>query len=153
VIRELLAFQPKGRGTNIKGALDMVNRILKRRGIIFLVSDFLIEPEHYHQALFVTNRRHDVIAIDVHDPLERRFEGVGLVELEDAESGSTVLVDTSSRAWQRAFVRRITDLEAKKTRVFNRVGIDNIKVTTARDYVLALTLFFQKRASRLKRGL
>jgi hypothetical protein len=130
----------------------MVNRVLKRRGIIFVVSDFLVEPEQYHQPLFVTTRRHDVIAVDVHDPLDRRFEGVGLVELEDAESGSMLLVDTSSRAWRRAFGERITELEAKKTRVFNRIGIDSVKVTTEHDYVLALTLFFQKRARRMKRG-
>jgi hypothetical protein len=75
-----------------------------------------------------------------------------LIELEDAESGSTTLVDTSSRAWRQAFVNRIGELETRKTRVFNRVGIDSIKVTTERDYVLALTLFFQKRARRLRRG-
>ena len=151
VIRELLAFQPQDHRTDIKLALDTVNRMLKRRGIVFLVSDFLAEPNSYHQTLFVTNRRHDVIAIDLHDPLETQIARVGLLALEDAESGELVLVDTSSRAWQQAFRERIQALEADKRRVFVRTGIDQIKVTTAQDYVNALALFFQKRARRLSR--
>ena len=151
VIRELLAFQPEGRGTNIKLSLDMVNRVLKRRGIIFVVSDFLIDPETYRQTLFVTNRRHDVIAVDLHDPLETNIAGVGLLALEDAESDELLLIDTSSRSWRQAFARRINELEQSKARVLTRSGVDHVKVTTDRDYVLALTLFFQKRARRLRR--
>lgn len=151
VIRELLAFQPEGHGTDIKLSLDMVNRVLKRRGIVFLVSDFLVDIETYRQTLFVTNRRHDVIAIDLHDPLETNIAGVGLLALEDAESGELMLIDTSSRAWRQAFAKRIDELEQNKARVFVRTGVDHIKVTTDRDYVLALTLFFQQRARRLRR--
>lgn len=151
VIRELLAFQPEGHGTDIKLSLDTVNRVLKRRGIIFLVSDFLIDIETYRQTMFVTNRRHDVIAIDLHDPLETNIAGVGMLALEDAESGELMLIDTSSRAWRQAFAKRISELEQNKARVFVRTGVDHIKVTTDRDYVLALTLFFQQRARRLRR--
>jgi uncharacterized protein (DUF58 family) len=151
VIRELLAFQPEGHGTDIKLSLDMVNRVLKRRGIVFLVSDFLVDIETYRQTMFVTNRRHDVIAIDLHDPLETNIAGVGLLALEDAESGELMLIDTSSRAWRQAFAKRIGELEQNKARVFVRTGVDHIKVTTDRDYVLALTLFFQQRARRLRR--
>lgn len=151
VIRELLAFQPEGDGTDIKLSLDTVNRVLKRRGIVFLVSDFLVDIETYRQTMFVTNRRHDVIAIDLHDPLETNIAGVGLLALEDAESGELMLIDTSSRAWRQAFAERIGELEQNKARVFVRTGVDHIKVTTDRDYVLALTLFFQQRARRLRR--
>ncbi len=151
VIRELLAFQPDGHGTDIKLSLDTVNRVLKRRGIVFLVSDFLVDIETYRQTMFVTNRRHDVIAIDLHDPLETNIAGVGLLALEDAESDEQMLIDTSSRAWRQAFAERIDELEQNKARVFVRTGVDHIKVTTDRDYVLALTLFFQQRARRLRR--
>jgi uncharacterized protein (DUF58 family) len=151
VIRELLAFQPEGYGTDIKLSLDTVNRVLKRRSIVFLVSDFLVDIETYRQIMFVTNRRHDVIAIDLHDPLETNIAGVGLLALEDAESGELMLIDTSNQAWRQAFTKRIDELEQNKARIFARTGVDHIKVTTDRDYVLALTLFFQQRARRLRR--
>lgn len=151
VIRELLAFEPQGQGTDIKLALDTVNRVLKRKGIVFLVSDFLVQPEHYRQTLFVTNRRHDLIAVDLHDPLESEIARVGLLALEDAETGDMVLIDTASRAWRAGFEERAHQLEEAKNRIFIRTGIDQIKVTTDRDYVFALALFFQKRFRRLSR--
>ena len=151
IIRDLLAFEPKHHGTDIKLALDTVNHVLKRRGIIFVVSDFLVDPESYRQSLFATSRRHDVIAVDLHDPMETEVADVGLLALEDAESGEMMLVDTSSRAWRAAFAERVARLEEDKIRTFIRNGIDRISVTTEHDYVLALTLFFQKRARRLSR--
>jgi uncharacterized protein (DUF58 family) len=151
VIRELLAFEPQGHKTDLKLALDTVNRVLKRKGIVFLVSDFLAEPEQYQKPLFVTSRRHDVIAVDLHDPLETEIPKVGLLALEDAETGELVLVDTSSRAWQTTFAERISELEAAKTRLFIRTGIDQIKVTTEKDYVNALAGFFQTRSRRRSR--
>ncbi|MEM7031007.1 MAG: DUF58 domain-containing protein [Chloroflexota bacterium] len=151
IIRELLAFEPKQRGTDIKLALDTVNRVLKRRGIVFLVSDFLADPDAYRQTLFVTSRRHDVIAVDLHDPLETKIENVGLLAMEDAETGQLMMVDTNSRAWQQAFQAKITDREERKTQAFIRNGIDRINVTTENDYVSALALFFQRRSRRMSR--
>ena len=86
LLRELLAFEPQRRGTDIKLALDTVNHILKRRSIIFLVSDFMANPDSYRTALAVTNRRHDLIAVDLHDPLERTMGNVGLLAMEDPET-------------------------------------------------------------------
>ncbi|RME47766.1 MAG: DUF58 domain-containing protein [Caldilineae bacterium] len=151
LIRDLLAFQPEGRGTDIRLALDTANRVLKRRSILFLVSDFLAEPADYQNALFVTNRRHDVIAVDLHDPLETDIAGVGLVALEDAETGQVVWADTASPAWQAAFSREMERREAARRQVFRRAGVDRIAVSTAADYVAALTRFFQRRARRLRR--
>jgi uncharacterized protein (DUF58 family) len=151
LIRELLAFQPQGRGTNIKLALDTINRVLKRRSIIFLVSDFLIDPDSYRHSLLITNRRHDIIAVDLHDPLETEVAGVGLVALEDAETKALVWADTSSRAWRDAFADRVAGYEAAKHQAFSRANVDRIQITTAREYVTALTKFFQKRARRLRR--
>lgn len=151
VIRELLAFEPGRRRTDIRVALDAVNRLLKRRSIIFLISDFLVPVDNYRRTLFVTNRRHDVIAVDLSDPLEQEMADVGVVALEDAESGRLVWVDTSSRRWRRAFQRRALDLAADKQQVFRRTGVDHIQISTGRDYTVALTAFFKSRARRARR--
>ena len=97
MVRDLLLFQPEGTGTDITLALNTVHRMLKRRSIVFLVSDLLAEPESYRQAMIVTNRRHDVVAFDLSDPMEHEIVNVGLVALEDAESGQLRWVDTGSR--------------------------------------------------------
>ena len=106
LIRDLLAFEPENNGTDIKMALDTVNQILKRRSIVFLVSDFMDDPERYAKPLFMTNRKHDVIAVDLHDPLEAGIADVGVLALEDAESGELIWLDTSDPAWRQIFARR-----------------------------------------------
>lgn len=151
IIRELLAFEPKGCGTNIQLALDTLNRVLKRRSILFLVSDFLTDPEGYRRTLAVTNRRHDVIAIDLHDPLETNIPNVGLLTLEDAESGEIVLLDTSLPGWRKDFQRNATERLEAKEKVFNGAQVDRIPVTTSEDYTLALTQFFKRRERQLRR--
>jgi uncharacterized protein (DUF58 family) len=151
LIRELLAFEPKSRGTDIKKALDNVNQILKRRSIIFLISDLMAKPESYRKALNVTNRRHDVIAVDLHDPLESTIANVGLLTLEDPESGEIIWVDTSDRTWRNAYQERIQLLGVKKARLFKVTGVDRIEIGTDEDYTIPLTNFFRERARRIKR--
>ena len=151
LIREMLVFRPRGLGTDIKLALETINLVLKRKSIVFLISDFLADPESYRLPLAVTNRRHDVIAVDLHDPLEQKMAGVGLVALEDAETGALSVVDTSSRAWREAFEREVEHLQTSKKQVFTTLGVDCIDVTTDRDYVAGLTAFFKNRARRLRR--
>jgi uncharacterized protein (DUF58 family) len=151
IIRELLAFQPRGRKTDLKLALDTINRVLKRRSILFVVSDFLADPDSYRHSLAVSNRRHDVVAIDLHDPLESEIADVGLVVLEDAETGEPAWIDTSHREWRQRFKERVNQLLEDRRKLFNHTKVDRIQVTTAEDYVPALAAFFQKRASRLAR--
>lgn len=151
IIRELLAFAPQGRGTDIALALDTVNRLLKRRSVLFLISDFLTPPAHYRSALAITNRRHDVIALDVGDPLEERIPPAGLLALEDAESGATQFIDTGSRAWQKAFDERIRQVTDDKMAALRTCGVDRIPIRTGVDYTPALTSFFHQRARRLRR--
>ena len=150
LIRELLAFEPKNRGTDIKMALDTVNQILKRRSIIFLVSDFLANPESYRRELGVTNRRHDVIAVDLHDPLEENIGDVGLLALEDPETDEIVWADTGSRAWRTSYQQRVQRLEAHKTQVFTQSSVDRIGIGTDEDYTAPLTGFFKERARRIR---
>ena len=151
LIRDVLVFQPEGRGTDIGQSLDTVNLLLKRPSVVFLISDFLAEPESFRRPLSLTNRRHDVIAIDLHDPLESEVPDVGLLLLEDAETGSLTCVDTSSNAWRDSFRREVAQLEAAKNQVFVDSNVDRIRVTTDRDYVAELNAFFKKRSRRLAR--
>jgi uncharacterized protein (DUF58 family) len=150
LIRELLAYEPQSRGTDIKLALDTVNQIVKRRSILFLISDFLEEPSHYRKALAMTNRRHDIIAVDLSDPMEHDIANVGLLTLEDAETGELTWVDTSDKKWQQAFHRRVDKLEEEKQQAFLRSSVDRINIDTDKDYINPLTAFFQQRAKRIR---
>jgi len=150
LIRELLAFSPQNRGTDIKLALDTVNQIVKRHSIVFLVSDFLDDPARYRKALAMTNRRHDIIAVDLTDPLESNIANVGLLTLEDAETGDMIWVDTSDKKWQQAFHQRVAKLENEKYQAFVRASVDRIAVGTDKDYINPLTAFFQQRAKRIR---
>ena len=151
MVRDLLVFQPKGAGTDITLALNTVHRMLKRRSIVFLVSDFLADPDSYRQAMLVANRRHDVVAFDLSDPLEHEIANVGVIALEDAESGQLRWVDTASRDWQREFNDRVAALEAGKRDVLISAGVDRVNVTTERDYVAEVGAFFKTRLQRLGR--
>ena len=151
MLRELLAFEPVGAGTDIRLALDTIYVLLKRRSIVFLVSDFLADPESYRQAMLVANRRHDVAAFDISDPLEREIADVGIIALEDAESGRQRWVDTGDRQWRRDFSERVARLDAEKSDVFAAAGVDRVSVTTERDYIAEVGAFFKNRLLRLSR--
>ena len=151
MVRDLLVFQPAGAGTDIRLALDTVHQLLKRRSIVFLVSDFLADPESYRQAMLVANRRHDVVAFDLSDPLEREIADVGIIALEDAESGNLRWVDSSSREWRREFRENVARLDEEKNVVFSAARVDRISVATERDYVAEVGAFFKNRRRRLGR--
>ena len=151
MVRDLLVFQAEGAGTDITLALNTVHRMLKRRSIVFLVSDFLADPESYRQAMLVANRRHDVVAFDLSDPLEHEIANVGVIALEDAESGQFRWVDTASRDWQREFNDRVAALDAGKRDVLISAGVDRVNLTTERDYVAEVGAFFKTRLQRLGR--
>ncbi|MBE2223815.1 MAG: DUF58 domain-containing protein [Anaerolineae bacterium] len=150
LIRELLAFEPQSKGTDIKLALDTINQIVKRRSILFMISDFLEDPAHYRKTLAMTNRRHDIIAVDLSDPMEHDIANVGLLTLEDAETGELTWVDTSDKKWQQAFHNRVDKLEEEKHQAFIRSSVDRINIGTDMDYINPLTGFFQQRAKRIR---
>ena len=151
MLRELLAFEPVGTGTDIRMALDTIYVLLKRRSIVFLISDFLADPESYRQAMLVTNRRHDVVGFDVSDPMEHEMADVGIVALEDAESGMRRWVDTGDKQWRGEFSDRVAKLEAEKSDVFAAADVDRVRVTTERDYIAEVGVFFKNRMRRLSR--
>ena len=151
MLRDLLAFEPVGTGTDIRLALDTINVLLKRSSIVFLVSDFLVEPGAYRQAMLVTNRRHDVVAFDISDPMEREIADVGIIALEDAESGHRRWVDTGDRQWRQDFSERVARLDAEKSNVLATAGVDHVRVGTERDYLAEVGGFFKNRLQRLSR--
>jgi uncharacterized protein (DUF58 family) len=155
LIRELLAFEPAGHGTDIALALDQLNRVLKRRAIIFLISDFMnrqdAQPTRYERALLVTNRRHDLVAVTLTDPRETAWPAAGLVALRDAETGTTTWVDSSDPAWRQAFARQAQAHRAARDAAFTHAQVDQVNVTVGEDYVSPLLGFFETRARRWRR--
>jgi len=147
LIREMLYFEPKGRGTNLAGALDYLNRVTSRRAVVFLISDF-IAPD-FTKALTVSSRRHDVVAMPVSDPGESSLPNVGIITLEDAETGEQIDINTGSRAVRQG----LKDLEEKRRKTLERLlrsrRIDIVRLTTNEDYLLPLRAFFEQRERRL----
>ena len=148
VLRELLYFQPEGRGTDIAGALEYLTRITTRRAVVFLVSDFIAAG--YQRPLSVAGRRHDVIAIEVGDRREDALPPIGLVALQDAETGEQIVIDTSDAALQRAFRERVERSRAERARAFRRSKVDVIPVRTGESYVEPLMRFFKEREQRFR---
>jgi uncharacterized protein (DUF58 family) len=147
LIREMLYFEPKGRGTNLAGALDYMNRVISRRAVVFMISDFMA-PD-FTKALTVTSRRHDLVAMPVTDPGESDLPDVGIVTLEDAETGAQIDVNTSSRAVRRG----LFELNEERMRALGRLlrsrRVDVVPLSTAEDYLIPLRAFFEQRERRL----
>lgn len=146
VIREVLSCAPQGHGTSIAGALEHLAHVAKRRCVVFVVSDFL-DPE-CKTALRIASRRHDVIAVVLDDPREAVLPDVGLVELEELESGERYVVDTSDRRFRDAFARKAAEARRTRDRMLRSADVDAIGITTDRPYAEALLRFFRMRERR-----
>jgi uncharacterized protein (DUF58 family) len=151
LIRDLLASQPTHRGTDIALGLRTINQLLKHSAIVFLISDFLASSQDYARDLLVTSRRNDVIAVVLSDPLEQNWPAAGLVGLRDAETGAATWIDTGSSHWRKQFQQQARRFQKMRDEILNRAGVDRVDVPVNGDYVQALTLFFQKRAQRIRR--
>jgi uncharacterized protein (DUF58 family) len=146
VLRELLFHRPAGRGTDIGAALDYLNRVQRKRAVTFLVSDF--RDDGFQKALAVSGRRHDLVAVRVGDAREEEIPAVGLLELEDPETGERIVVNTSDERFREAFSRRERSGRDALDRTFRRSKVDVIDVRTGEPYVQPLMRFFQERARR-----
>ena len=149
VIRELVSFEPEGSGTDLAAALEFVNRVLRRRAVVFIVSDFLTSG--YESVLKSTARRHDTIAVQLRDPRERELPDVGLVALREAESGRWRYVDTGSRAVRDEFRRCVAEFDKTLERFMRQHGVDLIRLDTGQPYMGPLLAFFRMR-ERMQRG-
>ncbi len=148
IIRDLFTAQTPNAGTNISIALQAINRLLKRRSVVFFLSDFLATSAEYERDLIITAQRHDFIAVMLSDPLESEIPKVGLINLRDAETGEERMVDTSTKLWRKAFHRQTEQFDTMRHDLFNRANVDRIAIPVDGDYVVALTQFFQRRAKR-----
>jgi uncharacterized protein (DUF58 family) len=148
LIREILYFEPKGRGTEPAAALNYMNQVLHRRSVVFLISDF--QAPDFSRELSVSSRRHDLIAIPIIDPREEELPDVGLLTLEDAETGEQIEIDTSSRATRLGFLKAADAQASERLRDFRRKRVDTISLKTDQDYIPALRAFFRTREKRLQ---
>ena len=146
VIGEILAFQPASRGTNLAAGLDFLAKVARRRSVVFLVSDFL--SDGWERAMQITRQRHELVPVVVGDPLEQVLPEVGLLVLEDLESGELVEIDTSSAA-RGDYARRARAVAAGREVALRRLNLDCVEVRTDRPYVDALIAFFKARAKRM----
>ena len=146
LIREVLAFEPVGVGTDIGGALEYLSRVIKRKSVVFLISDFL--SEDFRKPLQIANNKHDIIAMKVSDPREVTFDNVGLLELEDAETGEVFVVDTASKQFRKEFAARAQEDMLTLKRDFQVINVDFINVQTDRSYIVPLINFFKMRERR-----
>ena len=146
VIREVLSFSPLGQGTDIAAALEHLNHVTKRRCVTFVLSDFL--DAQARLALKIANRRHDVIAVVLDDPRDAVMPDIGLLELQDAETGERVLIDTGNSRVRREFEQRAEAARRERDRMLRGVDVDAIVVRTDRPYTEALLRFFRMRERR-----
>ncbi|MFQ5686175.1 MAG: DUF58 domain-containing protein [Candidatus Scalindua sp.] len=148
VIREVLYYKPENKGTDISIALEYLLKVIKRKTVCFLVSDFITEG--FERALRIANKRHDIIAASITDPRELEIPNVGFVELEDAETGEITLIDTSDRNMMERFNRFNTKNMQDRVKLFRSMGVDLIDVRTDRSYVEPIIKFFRTREKRLR---
>ncbi|WP_420463281.1 DUF58 domain-containing protein [Candidatus Palauibacter sp.] len=146
VLREMLYHKPEGRTTDLAAALEYLSRIIRRRAVVFVVSDFVSKP--FEKALGVAGRRHDVIALRVRDRREAELPPIGLMELEDAETGERLIVDTSDREFRAALATRGTEELAGQNRTFRRGKVDVVDLSPGRPYLRPLMRFFEERGRR-----
>ena len=150
LVREVLAAEETTRGTDIAGALRFLNKVQKRKAVIFLISDFL--DSNYEKEMRVASRRHDIICCPISDPREIDLPNVGLIEIEDAETGELVLVDTSSGALRQQFRDASNQERDQLLKMFRKNKIDHIELSTDRPYLNDVRQLFRRRQLRARRG-
>ena len=147
IIREILFFDPKGRGTDAAAALDHLNKIITRRAVVFLISDF--QAPDFSRELAVTAKRHDLIAIRIQDERESILPPIGLITLEDAETGDQIEINAADSRVRAQFAQLAQSQLAETMRVLRRNRIDRIELRTGDEYLPALRSFFKQRERRL----
>lgn len=146
LIRELYTAKAEGKGTDINVPLRFVNRLLKRKAIIILASDFFA-PD-YEKSIKITNKKHDLIAVSVADPLEEDLPNLGVVALMDAETGQKRLIDTSSKTLRNSYKAKRLEENALRKDKFRKLQIDAVDIQTNISYVQPLMSFFKRRGAR-----
>lgn len=147
MIRTLLTTEPQHRGTNLTVALDFVNNVVSGKALVFIVSDFRTADD-WVRPLRVTARRHDVVAVQIEDPRETKLPAVGLLRLQDAETGREILVDLRNKRVREQFEKRAAEQKSAHAAQLRALGVDTITLRTDQRYADALQAFFRNRIRR-----
>lgn len=144
IIRELIEFKPENKQTNIETALKYMTNVIKKRSVVFLISDFQTDLP-YFDALKIANKKHDVVALRIIDKTENEIPDIGLVKLKDNETGKIMWVDTSSKLFRKQFKTNQLKFDASIKDIFNRSGIDATSIYTHESYIKPLMNLFKNR--------
>ena len=157
ILREILFHQNESKGTDLNEGLRFLNRVMRRRAVVFLLSDFII-PEYdseeetveniFLKELSTTRRRHDLVCCQIHDKIEKEIPNVGRVHFEDAETGEIIILDSSNKDFRKQYREHTQNRQETFIRRLRRRGIDNFQFSTDSDYVKALREFFHLRGNR-----
>ena len=157
ILREILFHQNESKGTDLNEGLRFLNRVMRRRAVVFLLSDFII-PEYdseeetieniFLKELSTTRRRHDLVCCQIHDHIETEIPNVGRIHIEDSETGETIILDSSNKDFRRQYKEHAQSIQETFVRRLRRRGIDNFQFSTDSDYVKALREFFHLRKNR-----
>ena len=149
IIRTILNFKPEGKGTNLSLPLEYLLNIQKRKATTFLISDFQNnKDDNYETKLKLAKQKHDLVAISITDQREETLPNVGLIQLEDAESGETLVVDTSDSAMTRQYARQFQEKREKRKTYFHSIGIDTIEIHTNRSLTEPIIRYFKMREKK-----
>lgn len=146
IIRELIEFEPESKKTNIGAALEFFTSVVKKRAIVFLMSDF-ISPQ-FENPLRIVAKRHDLVAVKLYDEKENHLPNIGLVNVEDSETGKTMWIDTSDKKTIAKFEKERSDYNFKLESLLMKNKVDIIKLRTDESYIIPLRQFFKNRESR-----
>ena len=149
IVRDLLAIRARGRGTDIGSAIEELDRVLRQRAVVFVVSDFL--DEGWERSLLAARRRHDVVPVVITDPREHELPAMGLVEFTDPETGERTVVDTGRRRTRRRFEKATKDASERRDLALRRMRLDPLVLDTGSDFVEPLTAYFRRRERRRSR--
>lgn len=144
IIRELLEFKPENKKTNLELALKYLTNVIKKKSIVFLISDFYADSE-YKDALKIANKKHDLVALRIVDKTETELPNVGLIKLRDNETGKIMWVDTGDKNFRKQFIANHLKFEDDLKDIFNRSGTDATKIFTHENYVKPLMNLFKNR--------
>ena len=146
VIREILTYAPTQQGTDLNAGLNYLNKMIKRKAIVFLISDFMAQD--FENSLRLSHQRHDLIVVPIVDPRERNLPAVGLIEMCDPETGTRLVVDTLNPKVRAHFQEARRAYEARLHTIFRHIGVDELWIQAGQPYLIPLIRLFQKRGKR-----
>jgi uncharacterized protein (DUF58 family) len=143
IIRELIAFEPENKGTDIGEALRYFNNVIKKRAVCFVISDFM--DNNFEAPLKIANKKHDVVTIRINDKREEELPDIGLIQMKDAETGEVKWIDTGNKSIRQNYKKNYLRNKEEVNQLFKNSGVDSIQLRTDMDYIKPLIQFFKRR--------